>query len=401
MLHTASVLFKYNRLNRVLCGLYPSKLDKKILLFIPLSNNKKKKFLLREEKINEKLVFQNRFAELLHHLQLYLLRFNNNLFLKLIERVKLLSINIYANKVAKILKNLPSSDQNKIYHFRAGFGGKSIKIARSMGYYTLCDHSIVHPSTIDCLVQNKGKFISSKIKSPSNWWRLVLYDLNQADAVLVNSNFVKKSFRYINFKKKIYVLQYGLEDKFFGFLKNLKKNKENAKVKFLFAGGITQRKGVDEIQEALRKLKDSDFELHIAGTLTALDKSRYKKLFEDKRTFYHGSLNRRDLCKLMLNSDVFLFPSLCEGSARVIFEAMASGCAIITTKNSGSVVKHNKNGFIVPPGNIKKLLNYINKSKKNKKLINKMGKYNSLFVKKKYNYDIYAKKLFKTYDQLK
>ena len=103
----------------------------------------------------------------------------------------------------------------------------------------------------------------------------------------------------------------------------------------------------------------------------------------------------------MLNSDVFLFPSLCEGSARVIFEAMESGCAIITTKNSGTVVRHSKNGFIVPPGNIKKLLNYINKSKKNKKLINKMGKYNSLFVKKKYNHDIYAKKLFKTYDQLK
>ena len=33
--------------------------------------------------------------------------------------------------------------------------------------------------------------------------------------------------------------------------------------------------------------------------------------------------------------------------------------------------------------------------------INKMGKYNSLFVKKKYNYDVYVKKLFKTYDQLK
>ena len=271
-----------------------------------------------------------------------------------------------------------------------------------MGYYTLCDHSIAHPSTIDCLVQNKGKFISSKIKSSSSVWsRLVSYDLNQADAVLVNSNFVKKSFRYINFKKKIYVSQLGLVDQFFNFLKNLKKNKENAKVKFLFAGGITQRKGVDEIQEALGKLKDSDFELHIAGTLTPLNKSRYKKLFEDKRTFYHGSLNRRDLCKLMLNSDVFLFPSLCEGSARVIFEAMASGCAIITTKNSGSVVRHSKNGFIVPPGNIKKLLNYINKSKKNKKLINKMGKYNSLFVKKKYNYDTYAKKLFKIYDQLK
>ena len=399
--HTAVGLSKYNRLNRVFCGLYPSKLNEKIFLFLPLSKNKKKKFFLRKEKINEKFIFQNEFSELLDYLQTYLSKFNNNLFLKLSEHVNLLSKNIYSNQVAKILKNLPFLDQNKIYHFRAGFGGKSIKIAKSLGYYTLCDHSIAHPSTIDCLVQNKGKFISSKIKSPSNWWKLVVYDINQADAVLVNSNFVKESFRYVNFKKKIHVLQYGLENKFFDFLKNLKKDKGNGKIKFLFAGAIVQRKGVDEIQEALGNLKDSDFELHIAGSLAPLNKSRYKKLLEDKRTFYHGSLNRIDLCKLMLNSDVFLFPSLCEGSARVIFEAMASGCAIITTKNTGSVVKHNKNGFIVPPGNIKKLANYINKSKKNKKLINKMGKYNSLFVKKKYNYDIYVKKLFKIYNQLK
>ena len=216
-----------------------------------------------------------------------------------------------------------------------------------MGYYTLCDHSIAHPSTIDCLVKNKGKFISSKIKSPSNWQKLVVYDINQADAVLVNSNFVKESFRYVNFKKKIHVLQYGLEKKFFDFLKNLKKDKGNGKIKFLFAGAIVQRKGVDEIQEALGKLKDSDFELHIAGNLNSLAKSRYKKLFEDKRTFYHGSLNKRDLCQLMLNSDVFLFPSLCEGSARVIFEAMASGCAIITTKNTDiNTSKYNNNLII-------------------------------------------------------
>ena len=50
MLHTSSVLFKHNRLNRVLCGLYPSNLDKKILLFIPLSNNKKKNFYLEKKK---------------------------------------------------------------------------------------------------------------------------------------------------------------------------------------------------------------------------------------------------------------------------------------------------------------------------------------------------------------
>ena len=46
-----------------------------------------------------------------------------------------------------------------------GLGKDLDKIAKSLGYYALCDHSIAHPSTIDCLVQNKGKFISSKMRN--------------------------------------------------------------------------------------------------------------------------------------------------------------------------------------------------------------------------------------------
>ena len=69
----------------------------------------------------------------------------------------------------------------------------------------------------------------------------------------------------------------------------------------------------------------------------------------------------------MSNSDIFLFPSLAEGSANVIFEAMASGCAIITTPNSGSIVKNNHNGFIINPGDafqLKQKLNYLINNKK-------------------------------------
>ena len=57
---------------------------------------------------------------------------------------------------------------------------------------------------------------------------------------------------------------------------------------------------------------------------------------------------------MLQKADIFLFPSLVEGSAKVIFEAMASGCAVITP-NSGSIVEHNKGGFVVKAGN---LINY-------------------------------------------
>jgi len=47
-------------------------------------------------------------------------------------------------------------------------------------------------------------------------------------------------------------------------------------------------------------------------------------------------------------ADVFVFPSLCEGSATVCYEALAWGLPVITTPNSGSVVVEGTDGFIVP-----------------------------------------------------
>jgi glycosyltransferase involved in cell wall biosynthesis len=47
-------------------------------------------------------------------------------------------------------------------------------------------------------------------------------------------------------------------------------------------------------------------------------------------------------------ADVFLLPSICEGSATVVYEALAAGLPVVTTENTGSVVRHGLEGFIVP-----------------------------------------------------
>jgi glycosyltransferase involved in cell wall biosynthesis len=47
-------------------------------------------------------------------------------------------------------------------------------------------------------------------------------------------------------------------------------------------------------------------------------------------------------------ADVFLLPSVCEGSATVTYEAMGAGLPVIATPNTGSVVRDGTDGFIVP-----------------------------------------------------
>jgi glycosyltransferase involved in cell wall biosynthesis len=47
-------------------------------------------------------------------------------------------------------------------------------------------------------------------------------------------------------------------------------------------------------------------------------------------------------------ADVFLLPSISEGSAGVCYEALAAGLPVITTPNAGSVVRYGVDGFVVP-----------------------------------------------------
>jgi glycosyltransferase involved in cell wall biosynthesis len=122
-------------------------------------------------------------------------------------------------------------------------------------------------------------------------------------------------------------------------------------------------------------------------------KQKYQNILSDKKIKYHGPVNYKTLIKLMFNSHILVFPSRVEGSARVIPEAMASGCAIITTINSGSVVKNKKNGIIVKSGESKKLAEAMNKFIKHPKLIKYYGLKNQILINRKYNLDIYGKKI--------
>jgi glycosyltransferase involved in cell wall biosynthesis len=54
------------------------------------------------------------------------------------------------------------------------------------------------------------------------------------------------------------------------------------------------------------------------------------------------------VAELYRTADILAYPSLHEGSALAILEAMASGLPIVTTPNSGSLVRDGIDGFITP-----------------------------------------------------
>lgn len=59
-----------------------------------------------------------------------------------------------------------------------------------------------------------------------------------------------------------------------------------------------------------------------------------------------------DPASLMRESDVFLFPSIEEGSALVTYEAQASGCVLLASDAAGACVTHDVEGLIHEAGDV-------------------------------------------------
>src|SRR5262249_12845552 len=63
---------------------------------------------------------------------------------------------------------------------------------------------------------------------------------------------------------------------------------------------------------------------------------------------FTGPIPRLEIIGQYAWADVFLLPSICEGSATVTYEALAAGLPVITTANTGSRVRAGTDGLGVP-----------------------------------------------------
>jgi glycosyltransferase involved in cell wall biosynthesis len=114
----------------------------------------------------------------------------------------------------------------------------------------------------------------------------------------------------------------------------------------LFVGRAGLRKGLPYLAEAANILKRSqpDIKIVVAGAASALVCDRP----ETQSLTFLGMLDRNRMADEFARADVFCLPSLAEGSASSIFEAMANGLPVVTTDSSGSVVIDGEDGIIVP-----------------------------------------------------
>jgi glycosyltransferase involved in cell wall biosynthesis len=379
-------------------GAYPTTIVRRFLRQSFVSKVPKlARLTARGEAIEDRLIRSLWLAETVYNIAIMF----RNIAPSAAERIDMKALKMYGKRAAPHVVEAARSGA-RIYHYRAGFGCESVKAAKSTKMITLCDYSLAHAALLSALIADGGRLpLAGTISSSGPLWSQVLQDALQADIILANSDFVRETFLHQGWNPdRIRVLYWGVDD---AFLKEVPSRTlqrvQSDPLRLLFAGGFERRKGAELVIAALKLCDDLSWTLEIAGTISP-DLQRHVEFFQDSRVRVSGWLPRGELAKRMAAAEVFLFPSLAEGSARVVFEALAAGCYVITTPNAGSIVKDRIHGRLIASGSSQELEHAIREVVINRDDVAEIGCRNAKLIRSNYCQRDYGDKLTMLYAEL-
>lgn len=117
-------------------------------------------------------------------------------------------------------------------------------------------------------------------------------------------------------------------------------------LRVLFAGTLSQRKGLADLFQAVKLLDSKRIELVVMGSL--LRPLNWYRQFAEFT--YEPPRPHEEVLQLMKTCDLLVLPSIVEGRALVQQEAMACGLPVIATRNAGAddLIGDGETGFLVP-----------------------------------------------------
>ena len=204
-----------------------------------------------------------------------------------------------------------------------------------------------HPTTYYGYWQRECDIYSPGYNVPMS--RKVLASVNRelemADMILCPSTFVRDTMVMNGIPhEKCFISHFGVNTSIFK-----PRQKIPLAPTFVCVGTICLRKGHQYLFRAFKKVKEQmpNARLICIGIV----RPDFKKEWELwKDTFeHHQHLDHSELADLLTTASAFVFPSMEEGFARVLSEALAVGLPIITTHESGgtTVIRDQEEGLIV------------------------------------------------------
>jgi starch synthase len=230
----------------------------------------------------------------------------------------------------------------------SGAGLKAGQLVQSRGGRYICDRGSTH-------ARYRGRVMQQEYDR----WKIPLQteDLRDtereerqyaiSDCITVPSNFAARSFVEEGVApEKIHVIPYGV--RLDSFRPVAKPSQQDFEV--IFIGQISLHKGIPYLLEAFARLRHPRKRLRLIGSRMREMKPVLDKL-PTSQVEMLGTLPKSELLEYLSRSHVLVLPSIDEGFGMVQGEAMACGCPVIATTNSGAenLFTDGVEGFIVPP----------------------------------------------------
>ncbi len=247
---------------------------------------------------------------------------------------------------------------------------RTMQRAKELGMVTVLVRASTHPRYQARLLAEEYARWGLKHRVNEALLRRAIRETELADYTLIPSDFVRRSFLEEGYpEEKLIQVAFGVDTKRFH-----PPEREIAPHPFraLFVGQVSVRKGVPYLLEAWRRLNWQDAELWIVGRPSADVDSlmdRYRAL-----PGVHWKGHTDAPVSLFQQADVFVFPTVEEGSALVTYEALACGLPVVTTPNAGSVVRDGVEGLIVSVRDVDALASALEHLRADEQLWLEMGR---------------------------
>jgi starch synthase len=229
----------------------------------------------------------------------------------------------------------------------SGAGLKTGRMLQQRGGKFICDRGSTHQRYQQTIIADE--FRRWSLDPPATDPRIVVREeaiYEAADAITVPSSFSRRSFLEQRVPAdKLHTIPYGVR------LESFAKVADPIIDAFevLFAGHVSLRKGVPYLLQAFAQVKHPAKRLRLVGAISPEIKTLLARLPQQNVEFL-GSVPQAQLPKMMSESHVLVLPSIEDGFGLVLSQALACGCPILASTNTGGddLITDGTEGFIVP-----------------------------------------------------
>jgi glycosyltransferase involved in cell wall biosynthesis len=223
--------------------------------------------------------------------------------------------------------------------------------AKAQGGVVFLDAWTSHPAEFwELLTEEQRRWNAPHPPVPPRALELMLGSAAAADYVCTPSTFVRNSFLKRGFApERLLLCPYPLDLSMFHPAP--KARPPGRPFTLLHVGGLSLRKGAPYLLEAFRLIRKEvpNAVLRVKRDLRG-DTKNVLALYPDLPIQWSGRLSLSEHVLRYQTSDLLLFPSIEDGFAFVVAEALACGLPVITTTNTGAsdLIRPGENGEVLP-----------------------------------------------------